>query len=262
MRTDFITIIESAGLSTIESSIYGALLQVKNGTITDISKNTGLKRATIYNNIRKLERFGLVSKLLYGKRFFYSAVHPQRLLQLATLNQSRIKENLPVMIGAYYGSGEKPKIQMFEGIDAVRDIYFEMLNRIKDGEELCIFTNIGRVIQLFPEIPESFKKIIGSIVYKSKVRELVLGDDSGKKYAGEILRNKKVKNYRIRLFEESFRIGDNEQFIFKDKIIFFSLQKYIFVVVIENEDLANSQRVLFDFAWNQGQEYSIEVDSK
>lgn len=252
MKNDFKSIIESAGLSEIESEIYGTLLEVGEGTITDLAKKSGLKRATIYNHLGRIENFGLISKILRGKRHFYSATHPQRLLQLATLHQNTIKENLPRIIGAYYGTGEKPKIQMFEGIDAVRDIYHETLERIKQNEELCIFTNIGRVIELFPEIPQSFKKIVGSFVYKSKIRELVLGDAAGITYASEVSIKNKLSNYEVRTINESMSMGDNEQFIFKDKIIYFSLQKHIFVVIIENSDLAKTHRTLFDLAWQTG----------
>ena len=141
---------------------------------------------------------------------------------------------------------------MFEGMDAVRDIYHETLERIKHGEELCIFTNIGRVIELFPEIPQAFKKIVGSFIYKSKVRELVLGNIQGMSYVSEVSIKNKLSNYQVRIIDESMAMGDNEQFIFKDKIIFFSLQKHIFVVIIENSDLAKTHRTLFDLAWQNG----------
>jgi sugar-specific transcriptional regulator TrmB len=218
--------------------------------MTDIAKKASIKRSSGYNSIGKLEMFGLVSKIQHGKRTYYSAIHPRRLLQIATLRQKQIEETLPKMIGAYYGEGEKPQVQMFEGIQAIRDVYHEAFERLKKGEELCIFTNIGRVIELFPEVPKEFTKIIGSIIFKSKAREIAYGDIAGLRYADEI-KPKIKKGYELRLSPEDIPFGDNEQFIFQDKIIYFSLQKNIFVVVIENSDLTKTHRAMFEMAWKQ-----------
>jgi sugar-specific transcriptional regulator TrmB len=249
MKNNFVSVIEDAGLSPLEAKLYGGLLEIKEGTMTDLAKQAGIKRSSGYNTIGRLETLGLISKIIRGKRTYYSAIHPRRLLQIATLRQKQIEENLPKMVGAYFGEGEKPKIQMFESMDAVRDVYKEAFERLKSGEELCIFTNIGRVIEQFPEVPAAFKKIVGTIVYKSHVRELILGDDAGYEYAQNI-RQKLGKGYQLRLSGKNLPFGDNEQFVFKDKIIYFSLQKNIFVVVIENEDLAKTQKAMFEMAWN------------
>lgn len=248
MKNNFISTIESAGLSATEAKIYGALMEIKEGTMSELAKQAGIKRSSGYNSIGKLENWGLVSKINRGKRIFYSAVHPRRLLQIATLRQKDIEDNLGRMIGAYYGEGEKPQIQMFEGIQAVRDVYHEALGRLKYGEEICIFTNIGAVLQAFPEVPAEFKRIIGSFAYTSHVRELAFGDASGYEYAKSV-HPPKGKQYQIRLTPPEIPFGNNEQFIFEDKIIYFSLQKNIFVVVIENKDLVLTQKAMFDLAW-------------
>lgn len=253
MKNNFLGLIEYAGLSPLEARLYGALLEIKEGTMTDLAKQADVKRSSGYNSIGRLEMLGLVSRITRGKRTYYSAIHPRRLLQIANLRQKQIEENLPKMVGAYYGEGEKPKIQMFESIDAVRDIYKEAFDRLKNKEELCIFTNIGQVIKHFPEVPAAFAKIVGSIAYKSKVRELVRGDDAGYSYAKGI-EAKTGHGYEVRLSDKKLLFGDNEQFIFKDKIIYFSLQKSIFVVVIENADLAVTQKAMFDMAWQNALE--------
>ena len=254
MKNNFISIIEEAGLSTLEAKLYGGLLEIREGTMTDLAKQAGIKRPSGYNTIGRLESLGLVSKIIRGKRTYYSAVHPRRLLQIATFRQKQIQENLPQMVGAYFGEGEKPKIQMFEHMDAVRDVYHEAFERLKKGEELCIFTNIGAVIKQFPEIPAEFKKIVGTIVYKSNVRELVRGDEAGQTYAQGIS-SKLGKGYTIKLSDANLNFGANEQFIFKDKIIYFSLQNEIFVIVIENEDLVKTQKAMFEMAWNNAQDF-------
>ncbi|GEM_PF-1163134 len=250
MKNNFTEIVEQAGLTQPQARVYSSLLEINGGTITDIAKSAEIKRSSVYNVIEKLELLGLISKVLDGKRYHYSAVHPQRLLQLAKFKLNQIESNLPKLIGAYQSNGEKPKIQMFEGIKAVRDVYQETLNRLRGGEELLIFTNIGRVIETFPEIPKEFEKILGNTVRKSLVRELVYGDTEGVTYAQNI-QNKVDEKYQVRISPTDIPFGHNEQFIFKDKIIYFALQKQIFVTIIENEDLAKTHRGMFEMAWKQ-----------
>lgn len=253
MKNNFISTIESAGLNETEAKIYGALMEIKEGTMTDLAKQAGIKRSSGYNSMGKLENWGLVSKIKQGKRTYYSAVHPRRLLQIANLRQKDIEENLGRMVGAYYGEGEKPQIQMFEGMEAVRNVYREAFTRLKAGEEMCIFTNIGAVISLFPEVPAEFKRTVGNIAYKSNIRELALGDTAGHEYARSI-KDKIGKGYQLRLTDGNFAFGNNEQCIFNDKIVYFSLQKHIFVVEIENRDLVLTQKAMFDMAWSTAKE--------
>lgn len=250
MENNFTSIIQQAGLTKAESRVYGVLLQLQSATVTQIAAQADVKRSSVYNVIDRLEVLGLVSKLPVGKRTYYSAVHPRRLLQLAKFKYQQVEDNLPKLLGAYEGAGEKPKIQMFEGIGAVREIYREAFDRLKKGEELLIFTNIGQVIKKFPEVPQEFKKIVGSVIHKSKARELVSGNEAGREYAKDIFPKTKPGSYEVRLAPKDLAFGENEQFIFSDKIIYFALQKHIFVTVIENADLAKTHRVMFEMAWS------------
>jgi sugar-specific transcriptional regulator TrmB len=245
--------ISYAGLSENQAKVYTGLLELGEASIADIGRYSDLQRPSTYHTIEQLDMVGLVSKVKKGKRTVYSAVHPRRLVQLAKFRAQQVEDTFPKLLGMYEQVGEKPKVQMFEGMNAVREIYKDAFERLRAGEELLIFTNIGRVIEKFPEVPQEFKKIVGSIAYRSEVRELVFGDASGRAYA-ESIKNKIGKSYQIKISDGQHAFGDNEQFIFKDKIIYFSLQKHIFVVVIENEDLATTHRAMFDMAWEQARE--------
>jgi DNA-binding MarR family transcriptional regulator len=252
MDPELISIIKQAGLSTPQSKVYYSLLKTKESTMTQVANLSGFKRPNTYEIISSLKQLGLISSVKKGRRNYYSAVHPRRLLQLASFKEKQIRDHLPKLVGAYSGSGQKPQVQMFEGLEAVRAVYKEAFQRLQDGEELLIFTNIGRVLEKFPEVPKEFANIMGSILYKSKARELTYGDQAGINYAKQI-NSKTRQDYEVRLTPPSLPFGDNEQFIFEDKIIYFSLQKNIFVVVIENQDLAITQKTMFELAWSNAQ---------
>lgn len=55
-------------------------------------------------------------------------------------------------------------------------------------------------------------------------------------------------SYEMR-FNNSIELGDNEQFILNDRIVFFSLSKEIYIINIESGDLAKTQKAMFELAW-------------
>lgn len=223
---EFISTIEQAGLSINQAKAYNTLLHHGALSLTDIAKHSGLKRPNLYHIINRLDELSLVSTTLHGKRTFYSARHPRRLLQIANLRYKYIEDAFPKMVGAYQNSEGKPRIQMFEGIQAVRDVYKDAFESLRAGKELLIFTNIGRVLETFPQVPAEFKKIIGAIIYESNSRELVYGDDRGKAYMKDI-ESKTGNGYEVRYSPTDIPFGNSEEFIFDGKIIYFALNKHI-----------------------------------
>lgn len=241
-------IVEQAGLKPNESLVYSVLLDLGNSSLAEIAVASKLHRPTVYQALGRLELLGLVNKFKVGKRFGYSPTHPRRLLEISKLRYKSVEDSFEKLVNSYNKVGQPPQSTITEGIESVYRIYFEAFERLKNGEELRIFTNIGRVSELFPEVPKKFEQILNSVVFKARVKELVFGDETGKEYAASI--NKKGRsNYEVKLLSQEFVMGDNEQFIFNDKIIYFSLQKQIFVVTIENADLAKTHATLFDAAW-------------
>lgn len=245
--------IKQTGISGIEARVYMSALELGECSMTNLAKKSGLKRPTVYLAIEELEFLGLISKIKKGKRNYVSPVHPRRLLQIAQHKEKIIQDDLPELIGVYTNTSQKPTIQMFEGMKAVTDIYRESFQRLKNGEELLIFTDMAHILEKHPHIPAEFEKIAGQIIYKSKIREITYGDEAGKKYVAT-MKDKVSRGYQLRLSDSQFLQGQNEQFIFKDKIIYFSLTNDIFVVVIESEDLARTHKALFEMAWKSAEE--------
>ena len=252
---NLIQTIKQTGISGIEARVYMAALELGECSITNLAKKAELKRPTVYLALDELEFLGLISRVKKGKRNHISPVHPRRLLQIAKHKEKVIEDDLPELIGVYTNTSQKPKVQMFEGMQAVTDIYRESFERLKNGEELLIFTDMAHILESHPHIPAEFEKIAGNILYQSRVREITYGDEGGKKYI-ETMRDKINRGYQLRLSDSEFLQGQNEQFIFQDKIIYFSLSTDIYVVVIESEDLARTHKAMFEMAWKNAEELS------
>lgn len=243
----YIPIVRQVGLSKNEALIYLTLLELGEISMTTLSIKTNLARPSAYNFIEELQMKGLVSRVERGKRHYYSAVHPKKLKQMIDYKKNQIDNYLPELLGIYSKKIKKPKIQMFEGIEGVVQMYQNIFNNLGNGDELLIFTNIGRVNKLFPEIPQILAKKTSALSFKSKIRELVFDDEAGREHY-EKMKSRLGASYEMR-FNNSIELGDNEQFILNDRIVFFSLSKEIYIINIESGDLAKTQKAMFELAW-------------
>lgn len=249
---EIISAITQSGLNNTEARVYHALLKKGELSVSALAKESNMSRANVYVILKRLDMSGLISYSKVGKREYVSAVHPNRLRQIVNLRRNRFEDDFEKLKNLYEeGSLNKPKVQIFEGIKSVRLVYKEVLEKLKKKEKLRIFTNIGTIEEKVPEVLVEFKRIIGAVAYKSDVHELTYNNKKSHDYYHSI-KSKIGKGYQLRFAPRDLDFGENEQFILEDKIIYFSLRENIFVIIVDNIDLARTQGTMFDMAWQQG----------
>jgi predicted transcriptional regulator len=243
-------IIEQIGLSENESKTYLASLSLGESSITNIAKKAGIKRPTTYLALDRLEMLGLVSRTQKGKRNVIAPVHPRRLLQIAKLRENDIADHMSDLLGLYEDDAEKPKVRMLEGLEAVEQVYREAFEQMKDKQEFMFFTNIAAIVEKFSSVESIFPKLLKDHP-NIKVRELIYGNEGGKQW---VANNKLAKNkgWEAKLFSQEYPFGENEIMITENTVAYFSAGKDIFVIFIESEDLARTQKTMFELAWQMG----------
>jgi len=233
-------IIEQIGLSENESKTYIASLSLGESSITDISKKSAIKRPTTYLALDRLEMLGLVSRTQKGKRNVISPAHPRRLLQIAKLRENDISDHMSDLLGMYEDNAEKPKVRMLQGVDAVERVYREAFEQMKEKQEFLFFTNIDAIVQKFPSVESIFPKLLKDHP-KIKVRELIYGNEGGKKWiANNSLSNN--KGWEAKLFSEEYPFGDNEIMITENTVAYFSAGKDLFVIFIKVRTLQKHKK--------------------
>src|SRR3989344_3804147 len=119
-------IIEKLGFSDKQVKVYMACLELAEATITDLARKAGIKRSTAHLAVQELEVMGLLSETKKGKKRLISPAHPRRLLELASFREKRIEEIMPELTALYNAPANKPKIQVFEGVEGVRSLYLDL----------------------------------------------------------------------------------------------------------------------------------------
>ena len=241
--------IEKLGLSEKEAKVYLTALELGRASITELARASSLKRSTVHLAIESLVMLGLLSETRNNKRRVISAVHPRRLVELANFRASQIEDRMGELLALYNSPKEKPKIQVFEGIQGVRLVYRELYEILNNKEEALWFTRID-ALNTLPEVIIEYKKILKKL-HNPKIRELNFANPDGEKWIKE-MRSYRGKNHFIRLLPTNYEFGFSDNLIFRNKLVIFSLKKDIFVSTIESEDIVKTYRALFEWAWRQG----------
>lgn len=138
---------------------------------------------------------------------------------------------------------------MLEGMAGVKIAYQEAYSYLSSKEEGLWFGDITLLLENFPEILRLYNQIITKLKNPS-IRELICGGERNRKWVEE-MNKKKIKNYEARYMSDDIQFGKTDQFIIGDTIMSFSLDKEIFVLIIESKEIAQTQRALFELAWSK-----------
>jgi sugar-specific transcriptional regulator TrmB len=243
---DDIKTLNKIGLSQKQAIVYIAMLELGEAKITDIAKRANLKRPTVYLIIEELELLGLVSQIIKGKSKIYSAIHPRRINELLEFRKNKFQELLPSLIVKYKSASGRPRTQMLEGMEAIRQSYREALTSLTQNncEQLWI-SNLSSIMEKFPEIMGEYSRVLNKFP-KSNIREILFGKGNINEWLKKTKRN---KNHQTKYINDQNFGGETDQLITRDKLFFFAIHPEPFVLIIESEEMAKTQKFLFENIW-------------
>ncbi len=249
MPIELTTILEKTGLSKKQADVYLALLELGEASMTEISKRANQKRPTTYLIVEELELVGLASSVKKGKKKIYMPAHPRRLAELTKFRMDQVGDVMPELLARYKSESTKPKIEMFEGIEGVRKAYREAFSLLSEHKEGLWISDIERVLEKFPEVLKEYDKLVRSI-RDPRIREITFGGGPARAWV-EHMQKDHSKYCKVKYMGDRGHIGALDQLIVGNKVMSFSLNKDIFVLITESEALAETQRGLFELLWNQ-----------
>ena len=252
---DIAPILRSLGLLDSEIKTYRAALEKGPQTVIDLSKLTKLSRQATYVAMEALTARGLMSSVLRGKKRFYAAEHPSKLLAYAKRHQADVADHvndlertlpeLELQIG-----GERPVVKVYEGKEGLINVISATL---KNREKFMRYSSPAEnLINIVPEFLDLYgmKRIelgikIHTILPSNKsARELI--NTSPKLYKAVLIPK---EHYR---FSSDFAVWDN-------KIGYASIRgKDITSIIIESEEIAENMKNLFDMAYKEGRRIGRE----
>lgn len=245
----FETSLQNLGLTEKEAKVYLAALELGPETAQNIAKKSVINRATTYVQIDSLKKKGLMSEFEKGKKTFYVAESPNRISSLLAvfekdleLKKAEVSSILPGLLDMFAGMGERPKVRFFEGFEGIKGVLEDIL-RTKP-ETIDIISDQDGVEKLFVKDPVLFndytdKRIKAGIktrlLYTSKQGAVKQHDP------GKLRQAKHIDRMRLPI-----KADIN---IYKNKVILMSYRENPIGVVVENQDVADTFKTIFETLW-------------
>lgn len=247
-------VLEQFGLTKKEVDIYLACLQLNNGTVLKIAQKAQVKRPTTYNILEDLIEKGLISRGKALNKNVYIAEDPKKLVKLAEIKRDNISEILPSLQAIYNvpRGTSKPNIKVYEGLEAVKGVYLDIMDNIKGKEKMRLFGAMGDVQELFKDITNFWAE-------KNRFKNYYIDDLLNPDMAENQdfinnMKNIKNPNYKIRVLPEEYRFKNIDNIVYENKVAIISVRESLTATVIENQDIADAYKTMFDIVWNASKE--------
>jgi len=239
-------VLENLGLTPNEAKIYQALLELKNGTIWDISKKADIHRRNTYDAIKRLIDRGLAYQVLPKKTLTYAPVHPDKFKELMDEKVSELNSILPGLITRFNKLDLQQSLSIYRGVQGLKNYMKLTFTESKKGAELLILGSRGAYfepkITTFTKIhSKQMQKAIGRIIYHGEMEKtqdtLTLGQRKDYKFLPE----KYCGGTTVAIFGDYVAIysGVHTKAVDEDITIF----------ILKEKTMAEDYRKWFDFMW-------------
>lgn len=235
--------LKNLGLSEKEGRVYLASLELGKSTVQNIAGKAKVNRATTYVIIEALMAKGLMSSFTEGKKQFFVAGSPEKLSLLfreqameIQRKQEYLDKILPELKSLKQDQKEGPVVRYFEGKEGMRAMAEEFF--ITNHKEHA------RMIYSFDLLDNIFSKEEREEIQKKrqlkKVRVRSIINDKYRALKSDA--EKKIVS------EQQFPITADIAF-FENKVRIASQKGKLAGLIIEDKEIANTFKILFDLAW-------------
>lgn len=244
--------LQNLGLSEKESRVYVALLQLGRSSAYGVAEKSGLKRPTTYVILGELIKKGLALKIPRSKKKLFAPKHPEEFMGEAEERLQIAKSVLPELLAMADKRGPQLKTLYYEGMRGLSEMQKTMNKRMRGKEIVGFYARIiseerGQELEkeLFKPMQEEREK------NEIKVRGLAPDDSSLQWYK----QNAERFGYSIHWLDSNEYLPETSMEI-GDSFVQLTSHRYLQGIHIENPDIANSMRQIFEMVWKRKKEQS------
>jgi sugar-specific transcriptional regulator TrmB len=244
MKADIIKKLEELDLSRNEAKVYSSLLEIGQTSAGNIIKKTRLHRSVVYETLDKLKARKFVFEVKKKRISYFKTTAPSKLLEYAKAKQ-RIAENLLPQLKEMTEDG-LPEINIYEGIEAYRSFWIDVINTLPIGSTVYIAGSIsekwnellGKDLEEFSTTRIKRKIKWKMIVFEKNPSELVFAQN-----------NPELNEFR--LVNKDINKFGNFNVYGKDILLLHSATEPM-VIEIKNKTLFGVFKNIFDILWESG----------
>jgi|SRR3989338_5952177 len=237
-------VLKSLDLNENEIKVYLLLLKRGPSLASDIAKEAGLHRTHAYDIINALVKKSIVSYLVRENRKYFQATNPEQLESILYDKEEQLKKNEQKLTSLISELKEiafknRPRLtaSVYEGQRGFKAFLEDILRKRQDYLVLGYNPTADESLKYF--LPGFYKRRI-----ELKIKRKAIVDPA---FRGTWVKNQKLQE--IRFFKYNFPMGI---VIYADRVVMTIIQETgQIAIVIENQNIADSFRKLFDSIWTQ-----------
>lgn len=246
MVSEIIDKLKKIGFDQKEIDVYLTCLQEESGVfVVDIVDRTKLKRSTIDVVLNRLVDQGVIGFYFDGKRKRYTAEDPKTLVNSFETTVKDLKILLPDLYSQIKVEN-KTKIRFYSGEESIFRMFEDIFLTIRTGskkKELLTVANIEGM----DKAVNGLQKKMQTQRLKYKIGLRIFAPDDRLVRA---LQKDNTKSREIKIFDGNKFPFNASLNIYEDSISLFRLEKNPSGVIIEDADLAESLRSIFNMLWS------------
>src|SRR3989338_11487186 len=241
---------ESVGIPRMQTTVYLDLLKNKESTATQVSKRTKMHSANVYDTLTNLKERNLVYLSNKEGKQVFAALSTDLIINEEKDKLNNLKTAMNY-IKTTYVTGQTPKVYTLEGLNAVKSILFNLLDKKSEVWIYGLAENENLINVLNDRLMHSFhieriKKHIELklLFYKNPDEEI------------KTLSNLKFTEARLLPKAQQSKTSQITQIVC-DGYVYITLWIHpIYTIVIENEIIAKEYLDLYNILWD----YSKKVE--
>jgi sugar-specific transcriptional regulator TrmB len=233
------------GLSRNAATIYLALLEVGQTSITKLQEQSNLHPQLIYNALDELERTHLASHVIErGKRIFQPA-SPTALLELQNERLGRLETALPSLLHKY-AEHEQQSVFIFVGNADFQKARDRVLKSIGKGDTYYVINNGGKRFKQAME--GGYTKQEAERIKRGVHKKILDFADSFSETGTPSGEAEALSEYR---YLPSIEGGPTSTLFGGDYLRINVWSEPVLTILIKNPELVKSYRQYFDVLWAQ-----------
>ncbi len=229
------------GLAREEIIVYLAMLKIGSNLASKISEETKINRSHVYQLLERLISKGFVSYVIRENRKYFSAVNPEKILEIIKEREQKLKNILPNLLSLTSFDKDKPIVEIFEGKEGIKTILHDIL---KVKKEWIAFGSSGKGQEILSFYAEHWEKEREKL--KINLRGILDSSESGIKRGKELARRKYTQ---IRHVKEEYS-NPSSTWIYGERMAFVIWSKeHSFAIRIVSKEIADNFRKHFQVLW-------------
>lgn len=240
------SILRQLGFSDKEIQVYLTLLTSGPTSVRKLAKDADLNRGTVYDALKSLQDRGVVGVFQKHRRQFFMAEDPEKfgdVIEQQERTITSLKRNftevLPELRSLYVHGGTKPVVKYYEGAKGINLILRDVLKTVDelDPKFYRIYSSLAVRSYVYNEFPHFTKERIAREIH---VNVIALGKGGAE------------RPYSDRRWLTQEAIAPTYTIIYGPKVAHITLDKgdVPLGVLIEDERIADAERIIFDHVWS------------